>query len=532
MQSLHLHLMRFIGVAAVAAGLAAAPVTPAWAETVIRASLNTELQLLDPIVTTINATRVFAYLVFDQLVGIDNAGKYHPQMLDNWKISDDRLTYTFTLRDGLLWSDGTKVTADDCVASIKRWGKRESLGKQLLAATQDLSAVDDKTFVLKLSVPFAFVIEALGKPGNTIPVMMPARLAATDANTQVKEIVGSGPFIFRQSEWKPGAKAVFDRNPNYKPRPEPADGLSGGKVVKVDRVEIISVPDQAMRVAALQSGELDLLEVVVFDFIESLRHDPNITIPEQRGVQQMMQILSINHLNPPFNNIAIRRALQAAIVQQEVVSSLGLPPDMFLKQCLSIYMCNAPGTSDAGTDVYKGAGTERARALLKEAGYNNEPVVLLHAQTSALLNNPGLVYADLMRKAGFNVDVKTSDFATVAQRRISRAPVEQGGWSVIPIVWNGIDLVNPLADTAISTNCNEFNPGWYCDEKQTELLKRYSTAAGDEQRRELAGQLQAAFHRNVNYVLGGQFSAPAAYRSNLKGVVPFGFPVFWNMERK
>jgi peptide/nickel transport system substrate-binding protein len=282
----------------------------------------------------------------------------------------------------------------------------------------------------------------------------------------------------------------------------------------------------------LQSGELDLLEVVVFDFIESLRHDPNITIPEQRGVQQMMQILSINHLNPPFNNISIRRALQAAVVQEEVVSSLGLPPDMFLKQCLSIYMCNAPGASDAGTEVYKGAGTERARALLREAGYKNEPVVLLHAQTSALLNNPGLVYADLMRKAGFNVDVKTSDFATVAQRRISRAPVEQGGWSVIPIVWNGIDLVNPLADTAISTNCNEFNPGWYCDEKQTELLKRYSTAIGDEQRRELADQLQAAFHRNVNYVLGGQFSAPAAYRSNLKGVVPFGFPVFWNMERE
>jgi peptide/nickel transport system substrate-binding protein len=363
--------------------------------------------------------------------------------------------------------------------------------------------------------------------------MMPARIAAnTDAATQVKEIVGSGPFIFRQKEWKPGDKAVFDRNPNYKPRSEPADGLSGGKVVKVDRVELISVPDQAMRVAALQGNELDMLEVVVFDFIDSLRHDPNIVIPEQRGVQQMMQILSINHLTPPFNNIAIRRALQMAIVQSDVVESLGLPPDMFLKQCESIYMCNAPGSSDAGTDIYKNVGTERARAMLKEAGYNNEPVVLLHAETSALLNNPGLVYADLMKKAGFNVDVKTSDFSTVAQRRISKAPVEQGGWSVIPIVWNGIDLVNPLADTAISTSCNDFNPGWHCDPKQVELLKRYAVTIDEGQRRDLAGQLQAAFHENVNYVLGGQFSAPAAYRSNLKGVIPFPFPVFWNIEKK
>jgi peptide/nickel transport system substrate-binding protein len=214
------------------------------------------------------------------------------------------------------------------------------------------------------------------------------------------------------------------------------------------------------------------------------------------------------------------------------VSSLGLPPDMFLKQCESVYMCNSPDSSDAGTDIYKGAGTEKARKLLKEAGYKNEPVVLLHAQTSALLNNPGLVYADLMKKAGFNVDVKTSDFSTVAQRRITKAPVEQGGWSVTPIVLNGIDLMNPLANTAISTNCNDFNPGWNCDEKQTDLLKRFAVTTDEEQRHELAAQLQAAFHQNVNYVLGGQFSAPAAYRANLQGVIPFPFPVFWNIEKK
>ena len=145
----------------------------------LRVSLNTELQVLDPIVTTINATRVFAYMVFDTLVGIDNEGKYHPQMLEGWKVSDDRLTYSFTLRDGLEWSDGTPVTAEDCVASIQRWAKREAFGKPLMAATKDLRVIDAKTFELQLSSPFAFVIEALGKPGNTIPVMMPARLAAS-----------------------------------------------------------------------------------------------------------------------------------------------------------------------------------------------------------------------------------------------------------------------------------------------------------------------------------------------------------------
>jgi peptide/nickel transport system substrate-binding protein len=195
-------------------------------------------------------------------------------------------------------------------------------------------------------------------------------------------------------------------------------------------------------------------------------------------------------------------------------------------------MCDAPLTTAAGTEVFAGAGIERARTLLREAGYNNEPVVLLHAETSALLNPIGLVMADQLKRAGFNVDLRTSDFATVAQRRMSRAPVEQGGWSLVPIVWNGIDLVNPLSNPAVSQNCSPHNPGWYCDPELTDLLRRFSEAGTAEERKALSEAAQAAFHRNVNFVMGGQFSAPAAYRSELRGVVPFAFPLLWGVERR
>src|ERR1700742_1133733 len=158
--------LRGARIAAATFSLCLVAALPVRAEKVVRAVLNTELAVLDPIATTINATRVFAYLVFDQLVAIDSKGKYHPQMLEGWQISDDKLTYTFTLRDGLQWSDGTPVTAADCVASIKRWGKRDGFAKSLMAMTKDLRATGDKIFVLELTQPFAFVIEALGKPGN------------------------------------------------------------------------------------------------------------------------------------------------------------------------------------------------------------------------------------------------------------------------------------------------------------------------------------------------------------------------------
>jgi peptide/nickel transport system substrate-binding protein len=499
---------------------------------VLRASLNTELQILDPIYSTVNATRVFAYMVFDTLVGIDNEGQYRPQMLDSWQIADDGMTYTFHLRDGLSWSDGTEVTADDCIASIRRWAKREAFGAQLIQATQEFRVVDAKTFQLQLSRPFAFVIEALGKPGNVIPVMMPARLAGLDIGKPVPEVVGSGPFLFRRDEWRPNDRAIFDRNPNYKPRPEPADGLAGGKVVRLDRVDLVSTPDQSSRVAALRTGELDLLEVVPFDSIAILRRDPNIVVTSQKGIEQMMTVVAMNHLQPPFDNVLIRRALQAAIDQEEVMAGMGLPNDMYLQRCLSIYMCGTSGATDAGTGIYRTTGIERAKQLLQEAGYHNEPVVFLHASTSALLDPVGLITADQMRRAGFNVDFRTSDFTAVAERRRSRAPVEKGGWSVVPIVWNGIDMVNPLSDPAVSYNCSESNPGWYCDPKLTELLRQYSETFDAAKQKDLAAQIQAEFHSNVNYVLAGQFSAPRAYRADLHGVVPFAFPVFWNIERK
>ena len=515
---------------ALAAALLAA--APAAAEKPpLRVSLNTELQVLDPIVTSINATRVFAYMAFDTLVGIDNAGNFRPQMLEGWEVSEDRLTWRFRLREGLEFSDGTPVTAADCVASIRRWAKREALGTLMLRSAAALEVVDDRRFTLTLNRPFAFVIEALGKPGHTIPVMMPARLANLPADKAVPEVVGSGPFLFRRAEWRPGDRAIFDRNPRYRPRPEPADGLAGGKRVHLDRVDLISMPDQATRVSALQAGEMDLLEIVPFDFIAALRRDRGVTIAAQRGAQQMVSILNINHAQPPFNDVRMRRVLQAAIGQADVMAGLGLPAEMSMS-CLSIYMCDAPLSTEAGTEFARDAGPDRARALLREAGYKGEKVVFLHAASSALLNPIGLVMADQLKRAGFNVDVFTTDYATAAQRRLSRAPVEQGGWSVMPIVWNGIDLINPLSNPAVSYNCSEFNPGWYCDEESTALLRQVAEAADPAAQKALAAKLQAAFHRNVNYVWGGQFSAPAAYRSEVKGVVPFAFPVFWNIERK
>src|SRR5690349_12403048 len=202
-----------------------------------------DLRSIDPIWTTAYVTRNFGYLVFDTLFALDKDFKPQPQMVDRWSASDDKLTYSFVLRDGLKWHDGQPVRAADCIASIERWGKRDTLGQKLIEAVGQMQAVDDKTFTIKLKSPFPLILDGLGKLSSNVPFMMPERLAKTDAYQQVPEAIGSGPFKFVKAEWEPGHKAVFVKNADYVPRKEPPSFASGGKGAKVDRGEWLYIPD-------------------------------------------------------------------------------------------------------------------------------------------------------------------------------------------------------------------------------------------------------------------------------------------------
>ncbi|MBL6454253.1 ABC transporter substrate-binding protein [Belnapia sp. T6] len=515
----------FLGLA-----LAAALALPAAAQP-LRVVMNLELQVLDPIITTSNVTRAYAYLVFDTLISMDSEGRYHPQMLEGWESSPDGLTWTFRLRPGLAWHDGAPVTAEDCVASLRRWGRRDGLGSRLMAASRGLRVVDERTFVLELAQPFSQVIEAIGKPAAQIPFMMPARMAATDPTRPVTETVGSGPYTFSREEWRPGDRAIFRRNPAYRPRPEPANGLAGGKVAHLDRIDFVSLPDPATRVAALQAGEADYVEYVPTDFIARLSRDRNIRLVSPRPIAQIMGAIAINHIHPPFDKPILRRALQQALDQGEILAGLGLPSSMTLPWCQSIFMCGGPYASEAGTEALRQPGLERARALLREGGYANEPVVFLHSTDSVTINPMALVIIDRLQRAGFNVDVVASDYSSQAQRRLSREPPGRGGWSLMPVVFTGFDILNPLAHYAVAYNCTNNYPGWYCDPTMTPLVDEFAREPDAKRRLALAGEIQRHVHENGLMAFTGQFSVPAAHRAEIDGVLPVGFPVFWNMRR-
>src|SRR3954470_444153 len=188
--------------AILAAGIWALSVPVAMAQTTLRLVAHSDLKVLDPIWTTAFITRNHGYMIYDVLFAKDGKGEVKPQMVDKFEVSADKLTWTFTLRPGLEWHDGKPVTAEDCVASIKRWAARDALGQQLMGATGELKVLDEQSFRLTLKEPFGVVREALGKPSSNVPFMMPKRVADTDSNKQLDDYTGSGPFMLKKDEWK------------------------------------------------------------------------------------------------------------------------------------------------------------------------------------------------------------------------------------------------------------------------------------------------------------------------------------------
>jgi len=507
---------------------------PAMAqEKPLRLVVNVGLQNLDPIASPSFVTRNFAYMVFDTLVAMDSKGQYRPQMLEGWQVSDDRLTWRFTLRPGLEFHDGTPVTATDAVASIKRWGARDSIGRRLMAATEAITVSDANTFVIQLAKPFGGVIEALGKPSVHVPFVMPARIAdATPATQQVKEIIGSGPYVFLRDEWIPGERTFFRRNAKYLPRAEPADGLAGGKVAHIERVEFVTLPDIALRAASLQQGEVDYLEYAPFDYLPRLKRNPNVVIAQPGGIAQIIGGVSINHHLAPFDNVLMRRAVQAALVRSEIVAAHGLPEGMANPDCVSLYLCGTTFTTTTGGEIIRAPSPDRARALLKEAGYKGERIVIMQPADSALINPMALVVIDLLKRAGFNLDVSTSDWSSIAQRWVAREPIEKGGWNLVPVIYTGFDMADPLSNVAIGYNCTNNQPWGYCVPAMTPLIEAFAAENDLDTRKAIAAQLQQLAYENVTFPISGQFTSPAVWRAELTGVIDFGFPVMWNIRRK
>jgi peptide/nickel transport system substrate-binding protein len=517
-----------------AGALAAALSLPAAAQSVLRVVPQGDLKVLDPVWTTGTITQNHAALIFDQLFGWDDKFQPQPQMVDTWTVSADGLTYTFKLRDGLFFHDGDPVRAADAAASLNRWGKRDIMGQRLYQAVAKVEGKDDKTLVMTLKEPYGLVLRTIGRQGGLVPLIMKEKYALTDPAVQVTEMIGSGPFMFKKDEWVPGSKVVYVKNPNYKPRPEPASNFAGGKVAKVDRVEWSYLPDPATISAALIAGEIDFWESPTADHLQILRRNRNIVIAVgdplgNRG------ILRTNFLFPPFDNPKARQALVWLMVQEDYMrAAIGNDPTEWTT-CGAMFTCGSPNATELAAEPMnendRAKKQEMAKRLLAEAGYKGEPLYILQATDFPWFNAAALVFADALKKIGANPQLVALDWNTVLTRRASKKPPHDGGWHVFFTSGGGLGASDPFSNPA-STACDKAWFGWPCDERIEQLRDAWTREVDPAKQRKIIEDLQVRMYEFVPYIPWGQWTAPVAYRSNLKGVQATPQRSFWNISKE
>ncbi|MDB5412890.1 MAG: extracellular solute-binding protein family 5 [Rubritepida sp.] len=489
------------------------------------------LTSLDPIWTTANITRNHAFMIFDTLYGMDQQFQPQPQMAAGHTLENDNKTWTITLREGLKWHDGERVRAQDCVVSLQRWMKRNSMGQRIESILEEIVALDDKRFRLRLSKPFPLMLQAFGSPVNPVCFMMPERIARTDAFTQVREMIGSGPFRFNAREFNSGSLVVYERNADYVPAPNGTPSLTAGpKVAYFDRVEWNIITDAATSAGALQTGEIDWYEQPPPEIQTLLGRSRNIRL-EPIDPLPLVAGLRFNFLNPPFDNKKMRQALLPAISQADFMTSIVGPDPANYRTGVGVFTPGTPLANDAGLEPLMGPRSiDRAKALLREAGYTNQLIRLIGPTDILAPAAITQVCGDMLRRLSVNLDFVLTDWGTVVQRRASREPLERGGWNIFLTAFASFDFLDPAAHSPLRGNGPNAWPGWPTIPRLEELRDKWFDAPDLAAQQAIARDIQITAMDELPFIPIGAYMSITAHRRNLTNRVP-GFAMFWNLRR-
>ncbi len=489
----------------------------------------TPLTVLDTVFSTSLVTTSHGWAVYDTLFGIDNKGGIKPQMAEGYTVSDDGRSYLIRLREGLKFHNGEPVRAQDCIQSLIRWSSREAVGQTAAKFVDSWGVADDRSLKITLTRPAPIFLEAIARGSASIPFIMPEHVAKTDPYKQITETIGSGPYKFVDKEYVPGILAVYARNPDYVPRQEPADLTSGGKVAHFARVEWQAIPDSATAAAALQSGEVDWYEQVQPDLVPLLRRNADIRIGNANP-SLFNGILRFNHLQPPFNNPAVRRAVLLGVNQHDYMAAVTGNDNTAYRACKAALPCGTIYGRELGGPFMPG-DLAKARAALKASGYSGEKVVVISPADVPTIGPFGEITHDLLVKMGMNSELVSTDWATVASRRLSREPVDKGGWSVFH-TWAPSSIISTPVESFPMRGLGATGwAGWFGDEKIEELIQAWVLANGGEERAAAADAVQMRAFEMVPFINVGQFQIRSAYRKDLTGIVEGTGAFMWNVRR-
>lgn len=496
---------------------------------------------LDPIATPSFATRTASTAVFETLYGTDAHINPTPQMVEQFRIDDAGKTWVFQLRAGLLFHDGTRVTARDCVGSLRRWMRRDRVGHALGSRLDVIEALSEDTLRLRLARPLLHVPLMLAKSQMSPPVIMPERFANTSNEIPVDGVIGSGPFRLANLAWHPGDNLDLLRFERYAPRPEASSFTGGGRVAILDRV-LWRTPDDPVQ--ALRDGAADWVEWVAPELAGGTSGDPNISFGrlDEVGYYAMLRL---NTSRGPTANQRVRQAILAGVDQTAVMAGVFGDDTSRFRAPIGLFPPASEFVSVAGNDRIGGTKSPRAiKAMLNDAGYRGEPIVILNPVDDMIHTRMTAAAIDELNEIGLTVEERKLDRRAFDAWRTRDAARDAGTslagdnagaapeWSALCDSVPCADHYDPLAISAGPAPAGGLWPGWPDDPAAARLRDAWIDAGDLTSQRAIAAQLQVQVFTTAAFVPLGQWFPTAAWRNTVTGLQKGSFPVFWDVTRQ
>lgn len=482
---------------------------------VLKVALNTVPPTLDPHMTTAKITMEVARPIFESLVVLNSAYEPQPMLAESWQISDDLKTITFNLRKGITFHNGKEMTSEDVVASMNRWKELSSVAHGHLAGAT-FTAKDENTVELNLEQPNSYALEVLTEQYQ-FPAIMPKEVVENADPTGVKEYIGTGPYKVDKIEV--GKSISYSKFEDYQPLSTPRDGLAGKKEALVDNILMEYVVSPNTRVSGLQTGQYDLVEGVPFDNYELLKKDDKIKsfIPFYG-----FEFLFFNKKEGVFKDEIARQSVQAALNMEDILISAfstenfyELDPSLTAKNRENWY-------NDTGKELYNQNDPEKAKQLLKEAGYNGEEIVLLTSADVPEFYRAALAIEQQLKAIGMNVKLDSYDWPTFVQRRGNPE-----AWDMF--ITGFPDNVVPA--TYVFLHSANSYPGWPNNKEMDRLIEEMRAAESQEKLSALYAELMGEFYKDVPVIKLGNFNEFWGHQDNIKGLDYLQGIIPWNIEK-
>jgi peptide/nickel transport system substrate-binding protein len=497
--------------AVILSGPAAAQDTPRMGG-VLKAAMIGEPPTLDLHWTTAVITQEIAFHIYEGLFTYDAKFAPTPMLAESHTMTPDGRRYTFALRKGVRFHTGKEMTSADVVASLNRWGKVATTGKAVWRAVEAIEAKDPHTVVIHLKEPSGSLLYGLGSPNNGASIH-PKEVIDAAGDGQIKEFIGTGPYRF--VEHRPDRHIKVARFKDYAARKEAADGYGGRRTAYIDEILFIPVPDVAVRLAGVETAEYHFANSINQDKYDGIKSRADITATPVKPYGWITAVP--NHKQGVMASKKIRQALQAVLDMEPIMAGGIGNKDFYRLSGTLFYPEQAVFYSTTGVTGYNLKNKDRARALLKDAGYAGQPVRWVTTKEYEWMYNTAVMAKQQMEEVGFVVDLQVVDWATLVQRR--NKP------ELFDLFSTGFTF-NPDPALASALQCNW--PGWWCAEEKDRLMADLARETDPKKRRAIIERLQAIFYEDVGRIKLGDYYPLQAMRKDLRGFKAGPYLYFWN----